>query len=230
MKYKELLAAAAGIALLSVNAAAYETVKSESLRIWFDDVTLLADGETVTTLTIYENDVQDYTAFNMALVVPEGIRIAKVKRGRDYVDDISLTERASSTHSIACNMLADGRTIKIISDSSMLDDFYHDDEAGDQVDALFTIGLIADKEMESGSYPVELWDVKFVLSTADASVPASLPVTGVFTVRGSQSSEESVTIESDKDSGNNYDLLGRKAPDSPEPGIYIRNGEKFIVK
>lgn len=179
----------------------------------------------------FENDIQNYSAFNMAFVVPKGIKIAKVKKGRDWVDDISLTARAASTHSIACNMLDDGETIKIISSTSMLDDFYPDDADGTPMNELFTLGLIAEKGMANGTYTVELWDVKFVLATADASVPASLPVLGTFTITGGMSSVERVEADGAADSGECYDLLGRKVANRPAaPGIYIRGGEKIVVK
>lgn len=213
-----------------LTASAYTTTTSETLRVWFDPITLVADGKTVTRLTVYENDVLDYSAFNMAFIVPKGIHIAMVKKGRDIVEDIELTERASSTHSIACNMLDDGTTIKVIADSSMLDDLYPDDEDGNQLDALYTIGLIADPEMANGTYQVEMLDIKFVLATADACIPAIMPFYGTFTITGGQSTGIG-RVEAD---GNYekvyYDLMGRRVEGELTPGIYICNGEKVTVR
>lgn len=230
MKTKFICAAIA--ALLSAGtASAYKTTESESLKVWFEPVTLVADGTTVSRLVVCENDTLNYSAFNMAFFVPKGIHIVKVKKGRDLVEDIEMTARASSTHSIACNMLSDGTTIKVIADSSMLDDLYPDDEDGNPLDELYSIGLIADPDMVDGTYTVEMLDVKFVLSNADACVPAVQPIYGTFTITGGKTTGIDDTVnDPSADEGDYYDLLGRKVHGTPTSGIYLHNGEKVIVK
>ena len=83
--------------------------QSETLRVWLDSkVTFTADSSTVAYLKLYENDGdQQYTSFNMSLIVPKGIHVNKVKQGRNTVDDIFLSERATTTHTIACNLPSD---------------------------------------------------------------------------------------------------------------------------
>ena len=218
------------VAMMSGTASAYTTTKSETLKVWFDPVTLVADGTTVTKMTVYENDHLNYSAFNMAFIVPKGIHIAMVKKGRDLVEDIDLTARAAATHSIACNMLADGETIKVIADSSMLDDFYPDDEDGNPMDALYTIGLTADPDMEDGTYTVQMLDIKFVLATADACVPIEQPVLGTFTITGGVvTAIDEVECDTAEDEPY-YDLFGRIVNGTPAPGIYIHNGRNVAVK
>ncbi|WP_295731810.1 hypothetical protein [uncultured Muribaculum sp.] len=230
MKSK-LICAALTLLLSGGSAAAYKTTESESLNVWFEPVTLVADGTTVSRLVVCENDTIDYSAFNMAFFVPKGIHIVKVKKGRDWVEDIEMSARASSTHSIACNMLSDGTTIKVIADSSMLDDLYPDDEDGNKLDELYSIGLIADPDMVNGTYTVQMLDVKFVLSNADACVPAEQPIYGTFTITGGQTTGiDEVGNDRSSDDGDYYDLLGRKVHGVPAAGIYLHNGEKVIVK
>ena len=131
-----------------------QTFTSETLKVWMDDVTITADGETITYVTVYENDpAQAYIAFNMSLFVPEGIHVAKVKLGRETVDAIELTERATSTHDILCAMPF-ATEIRIISSSLQNLEYYPDDEDGNPMDALFKIGLIADPTMINGTYTV----------------------------------------------------------------------------
>lgn len=151
---------AVGLALAGGQASA-QNIQTESLRVWMDDITLTADGQTATRLTVYENDPErDYTAFNMSLVVPDGITVAKVKKGRVYVNSIELSERAAETHTISCNM-PEGTLIKIMCSSTQNDNLYPDDEDGKPLDELFTIDLIADPQMMNGVYKVTTEGVVF---------------------------------------------------------------------
>lgn len=66
------------------------------------------------------------------------------------MDDISLNvDRATKTYTIACNMPQDD-LIKVISYSTLNQDYYPDDIDGNPVDEIFTIGLIADPTMLTG--------------------------------------------------------------------------------
>ena len=145
------------LALISARANA-----QSALEVWMDQsMEVTADGTTVTYLTFYQKDPNiNYIAFNMAITVPKGIHIHQKKVGRDYVNDIELSIRATTTHTIACNM-PDENTIKIISTSSELQEFYPDDEEGNLYDPLFTIGLVGDNTMYNGTYPIEMWDFVF---------------------------------------------------------------------
>lgn len=217
--------------LAPMAAQAYTTLPSETLKVWADPISIVADGSTISTLTICENDTCNYTAFNMAFIVPEGITIAKVKAGRDWVEDCKLTERASSTHVITCGQ-PNATTIKVISDSSTLADFYPDDEEGNPMDELFTIGLIASKDMKPGEYQVQILDVKFVLENADAFVLPSEPLYTTITVKASTSGIEDAEVVREDDSW--YDLSGRPVnveptTGRPTPGIYIHAGVKVVV-
>ena len=168
--------------MLALLTAVQASAQTETLKVWMDDVTMTADGKTVTRLYVMENDVVDYTAFSLSLIVPKGVTIAKVKSGRNTVNDIRLTERLND-HTISCNMLSDGRTIKIISSSPSNSNFYPDDVDGNVMDSIFSIGLVADPAMVNGNYTIEIKDCKFVIQDATASQPqeaetASMKVTG----------------------------------------------------
>ena len=154
------------LALMGVQAMA----QTQRLKVWGHDFTMTADGKTSTHLTISENDVVNYTAFNMTIVVPEGISVAQVNSGRLYVNDIQINpDRDSGGHTISCNM-PDKKTIKIIAYSTDLYEFYPEDIDGNPVDELFTIGLIAAPTMINGDYDIQIIDCKFVPVEGDASV------------------------------------------------------------
>ena len=157
--------------------------QTSNLKVWMDDVSVTADGSAVTRLYVYENDVVNYAAFNLNLIVPEGISIAQVKSGRNMVNDIRLTERLAD-HTISCNMIEDGRTIKVIATSPSNSDFYPDDVDGNVMDSIFSIGLIADPSMFNGEYEITIEACKFVLADGNANSPGT--VTATMTVTGGQ--------------------------------------------
>ncbi|MBD5289422.1 MAG: hypothetical protein HDS26_01905 [Bacteroides sp.] len=210
-----------------LGASAYTTEPSESLEVWIGDGIIENDGTSIATLTVYEKDNVDYTAFNMAIVVPEGITVAKVKQGREWVDDIHLTDRASATHNITCNM-PDSNTIKIISSSPSLSPYYPTTEDGVDPYALFTIGLVASPTLAPGDYKLELCDVKFVLESGDAFVLPEEPLTFTLKVEGDPVGINE--IDSDEREETLYDLQGRPLKEVSGEEIVIRNGQKIIRK
>lgn len=141
--------------------------QSSKLQVWTDaEMKFTADGKTVTYMTVYEkNPDVDYTAFNMEFTLPRGFRINLVKKGRDWVKDINLSVRASSTHTINCNM-PDPTLLKIISTSSQNENYYPDDEDGNECTELFTIGLVADPETYNGTYAIQMDGARFVKKDA----------------------------------------------------------------
>lgn len=148
---------------------------SNTLEVWMDEVhNVIADGTTVTKVTVYQKDPNfNYTTFNMTLTIPKGMSIHKVKSGRDYVNDIELSVRATNTHTIACNMPED-RTVRIICMSSELQDLYPDDEDGNEYYPLFTIGFVADPSTYNGKYQIELTGCRFVHNDGENLTPADL--------------------------------------------------------
>ena len=141
--------------------------QSSKLQVWTDaEMKFTADGKTVTYMTVYEkNPDVDYTAFNMEFTLPRGFRINLVKKGREWVKDIKLSVRASSTHTINCNM-PDPTLLKIISTSSQNENYYPDDEDGNECTELFTIGLVADPETYNGTYAIQMDGARFVKKDA----------------------------------------------------------------
>lgn len=229
MKRINTIIVALSMSFSATNAMAYTTEPSETLKVWADPITLVADGKTITNMYVCESDVYDYTAFNMAFNVPEGITIAKIKQGRETVDDCFLTERATSTHVITCGQPSPTQ-IKVISDSSQLQNFYPDDEDGNVMDELFYIGLIASPDMEAGEYTVEIFDVKFVLENANAFVLPQEPLYTTFTIVNEPSGVEDVLLHEDISTDEWYDLYGRKIDKPTIPGVYICNGNKVVVE
>lgn len=171
------------ICLLLALFTAQAQAQTETLEVWGHDFTMTADGSTITHLTISERDVVDYTGFSLTIVVPKGIHIAQVRSGREYVNDIALNvDRATTTHTIACNM-PEEEAIKVIAYSSQNQNFYPDDIDGNPVTDIFTIGLVADPTMVNGVYEVSIIDCKFAQAPSGASKPQA-PVTMQMTVTG----------------------------------------------
>lgn len=207
-----------------------QTTESETLKVWFDDFTINADGEQVAYLKVYENDNIDYTAFNMTFHVPAGLKIHQVKAGRETVNDITLSGRAAATHSISCALWEDGTTLRVISTSTQNDNFYPDDEDGNPLDLIYTIGLVADPTMPSGTYPIEMTGIKFVIKNGDACVPVDDHVYGEVTVENDNISTGISEIEATAVDGPCYDLSGRRVT-NPQPGtIVVFRGHKVMVR
>lgn len=226
---KKIATMALGLLMMSGVANAYTTTSSETLNVWFDNFTIENNGTNVAYLKVYENDNLDYSAFNMTFIIPNGLKVNKIKQGRDTVNDIVMSARASSTHSISCNILPDGTTLKVIGDSSTNADLYRDDEDGNPLDELYTIGLIADETLQPGEYQIEMTGIKFVLADGNACVPANDHVYATLVVTGVQTSIEEISGESLQ--GKCYDIYGRLIQGQPQKGsIVICNGKKILVK
>ena len=217
------------VVLAVFSAKAYTTSDSETLTVWYELPTFVADGETVNYIKVYENDGDNvYSAFNMHFVLPEGLRVNQIKQGREMVNDITLSDRAASTHSISCNM-PNATTLKIICTSSANDNLYNTDLEDQPLDLLFTVGLIAEPEMTPGSYEIYLDGIKFVFKTGDACVPANEPVYGTMEVSGTSGIEN---VDGDRIGLDDcYDLQGRKVDSSRVHGkVVISKGGKFLLK
>ena len=162
--------------------------QAQNLKVWVGDAVMLADGETVTTLTVCQTDPTDnqYVAFQMKMNVPKGIHIAQKKQGRVYVDDLTLNaERFEGLgHSLSGNMPDETTIVLSCADMSNAA-FYPDDAEGNTVEELFTIGLIADNTMTNGVYTISLSGVDFIHSDGSSNSPED-DVNFKLTVTGGQ--------------------------------------------
>ena len=186
MKGKTILLAT-GFALIAGRTDG-QNIQTSALRVWMDDITITADGQTATRLTVYENDTErDYTAFNMSILLPEGVTVAQVKKGRVMVNSIELSVRAAETHNISCNMESP-TLLKVMCSSTQNDNLYPDDEDGNLVDELFYVDLIADPSMMNGTYSVQTEGVVFAHNqnnVVTGYVPDPLP-SFTLTITGGQ--------------------------------------------
>lgn len=228
---KKLISFLSFVACVIFSANAYTTTESAALRVWAEIPEIIADGKTVNYIKVYEHDDNDllYSAYNMEFDLPEGFSINKVKQGRDMVDDIVMSERAHTTHTISCNIV-NGTNLRIIAYSSLNNDLYNDDEDGNPLDELFTIGLIADPEMKTGEYQVKFFGIKFVLNNGDACTPAAQPMYYDMKVTNTSSAKE-LTIE-DITQEDCWDINGNLLNKSLiRPGmIIVYQGRKVLVK
>ncbi len=178
------------LVLFSAQALAKATTEN-TLSVWMDQkVELTADGKTVTRLTVYEYDPNiNYLAFNMALSVPKGVKVYQRKEGRKYVNDITLNPDRTYDHTISCGMPNDF-TIKIMGYSLTNSELFPDNEDGEIVKELFSIGLIADDTAINGTYKVEMWDVNFSILDEDKQHAKGYGIDHIeysdFTITGGQ--------------------------------------------
>lgn len=230
MKMKFILASLCTLISMGVSAD-YTTTESETLQVWYTNpIEFVADNTSVTYLTVYQHDEIDYSAFNMYFVLPEGLRVNKIKMGRDYIDDITLSERASYTHSIACNIV-DGTQLKIFCDSNDNSDLYNTDENSNPLDELFTVGLVAAENMQPGEYPIYLTDIKFAMNDGNACIPSDMPVYGTLKVVSPISEGINNVGEDAQNDGAYFNLQGIKVNvERCKDQILIHNGKKIHLK
>ncbi len=155
------------LALIAVQATAQES----NLQLWMDKTaTVTADGTTVTYFTVSQYDPDhNYLGFNMELALPPGFKINQVKSGREYKNDIALSVRATSTHTISCNM-PDTRTLKIACISTQNHELYPDDEYGNIHYPLFTVGVVAEPSTINGVYDVEMSGISFTWRNTEGAL------------------------------------------------------------
>lgn len=198
--------------------------QSKTLKVWLDSyMTLTADSTTVTYLKVYQSDaVEEYTSFNMSIVVPQGVKIHRVGNGNDIV----LSERGAASHVIACNMPSD--TLLKVACASM-----QNESMATAPTELFTIGLIAEKTMVNGDYVVRMPASGLVFNSklGDTYVSSSIQddATCLLTIEGGLDS--SIPTDTQNSASGIYDLQGRKVnrADGGE-GVYIEDGRKVLKK
>lgn len=230
-KLKSMIMAAT--MLLPLTTMAYETIRTEKLHVWYELPVIVADGQTVNYLKVYEHDDDDsnFTAFNMYFILPEGFSIHQVKSGRGTKNDITLSERFDESHSIGCNMAAPTQ-LKVACTSNANDIFYNTDLDGQPMDLIYTIGLIADPSLATGDYQVYMEDIKFVFPNADARQPQEEPVYYNMKVEGNGPITAIEQVESDElDPDDCYDLHGLRIDPAKAHGmIVVSKGRKLYVK
>lgn len=166
----------------------------QTVKTWMSSPTMVADGKTVTYLTVYQTtDDEDelYRSFEIHMTVPEGIGIAQRKEGRKMVDDISLNAIRFDglPQSLAVSMPNSTSITAVCVNTTNKETFYRDDEDGNIVEELFTIGLVADPNMVNGKYDIEMTGAKFELPTG-GGVTLTSPARSTMTITGGQGSAE----------------------------------------
>lgn len=145
--------------------AVIHAMASDNLKVWMNNPVMVADGKTVTYLTIYQTDVEDeYWNFEVHISLPAGVHIAQRKEGRKMVDDVTLNADRfeGMPHSIGVSMPDATSFVAICTNMTSKDPYYNDDADGNIVEELFTVGLVADEEMVNGTYDIGLEVAKFV--------------------------------------------------------------------
>lgn len=223
------------LGIMSMNIyAAFEVDHSDNLRVWAElPEVVVADGESVFYIKVYQHDDDDldYCGFNMEINLPEGVKLNQVKSGRSTVNDITLSERKHETHTIACN-IPEGEgpaNLRIIAYSSENANFYKDDEDGNLIDHLFTVGLIAPSTLAPGEYQIEQTGIKFSHKDATARVPAT-PSKYYTLLVDNPTAVERIRLE-ELDPDDCYDMLGRKVdPSKVHKTIVVSKGHKYIIR
>lgn len=229
-KIKSILMAVAMLMSFSMKG---ENIKSESLHVWFELPTIVADGETVNYLKVYEREDNDmrFTGFNMYFIFPEGVKINQVKSGREMKNDIALNpDRTTGTHSISCRF-ADKNQLNVISNSSENALLYNTDEDGNSAELLYTIGLIFDPSVNAGTYQIIMNDIVFGVKDATGYEPANMPVYYDMVVSDHVTSGIEEILADEMDATECYNLMGvRIDPKKAYNQIVIYKGRKVYVK
>ena len=195
--------------------------QSKTLKVWLDSyMTLTADSTTVTYLKMYQSDaVEEYTSFNMSIVVPQGVKVHRIEAGNDIV----LSQRGAASHVIACNMPTD--TLLKVACASM-----QNENLATAPTELFTIGLIAEKTMVNGDYVVRMPADGLVFNGKLGGTYVSSAVQEDATCRLTIKGGVDVSISTSTTSGAKglYDMQGRKIVQPVEKGVYIENGHKVL--
>lgn len=161
------------------------------LKVWLSDPVMVADGKTVTYLTFYQTDSEDlYWMFELHAKLPKGIHIAKRIEGRKEVNDAKLNpiRFEGLPHVLGVNM-PDATTLNVTCvNSSSKDTYYRDDVDGNIIPELFTIGLIADPEMQNGTYEIEITKAIFLRADVTGNDLYS-PAKATMTITGGQGAE-----------------------------------------
>ena len=155
---------------------------ASNLKVRMSSPAIMNDGKTAAYLTIYQTDIIDeenkeydlYAQFQFRINVPSGITFAQKDVDGEMVNDITLNAsrfRGTSSFFTLSSEQIDGRLSIISANTSKDKTYYQTDAEGNVIEELLTIGLIADKTMETGSYEISLSEVKFVHLDASANVP-----------------------------------------------------------
>ena len=113
----------------------------------------------------------------------------------------------------------------------MNQDLFNDDEQGNPLDEIWTIGLVADPAMENGDYIVTMPADGLIFNMKQGGTYVSSrikeDVKCVFTItEGTITAIRKLPINTEKDAI--YDLVGRKVKTPVRKGIYIVNGKKVL--
>lgn len=203
--------------------------QSQALKVWMDShVTLTADSATVTYLKVYQSDgVEEYTSFNMSIIVPQGVKVRCAATG----NDIALSQRGTASHVIACNIPAD-TLLKVACVSMQNENLSNRDAMGAAATELFSIGLIAEKQMVNGDYVVRMpaGGLVFNGKLGDTYVSSRIQedATCRLTIEGGLDNSISATAKSSAHGV--YDLQGRKIDRvDGQDGVYIEEGRKVLI-
>jgi hypothetical protein len=145
--------------------------------LYIDDVSI-KPGETKDLSVKLKNDV-DITAFQCDLYLPTGISVVQTfdSNINKNTNDIALTDRKQSTHSLSSNVQSDG-AMRIVAFSSKNEAFSGNDGA------LFTIKIKADDNIAIGKYTIRLANVELTTFSGWSTIPATMPAHDV-TITGS---------------------------------------------
>ena len=145
----------------------YEVTTDNTLS--FKDVTAYV-GDTV-SFTICMNNVDEITAFQMDLCLPEGIQLISDESG-DVV--IETSDRVSNKHSLVCNQLEDG-SYRFICYSTNNNVFAGNDGE------LFSVTLSICDDVENGSYEIKAYNIELSDKTGKAYMGQD--INGLVTVK-----------------------------------------------
>ena len=207
-----------GLLLFSLTAAAQTTV-SDALQVTTDSLKVGADGMTVGTLHISLSDTCRYTAFNLSLQLPRGLRVVQTEG--QY--QVALSARDSATHRVAANALTEENLFKVLV-AAPENKVLATGQEGGPTD-LLSIDFVAE-DMVAGIHEILLSGIKFVCPDGRAYVPVEEELKTVVEVMDLSGIGG---VAADEDSDIYYDMSGRRVL-HPQRGVYIKNNKKVWIQ
>lgn len=195
-----------------------------------NDVVVKNDGATAAKISFDLPLTDEFTAFQFVIEVPEGIKINKVKSGRQTIDDLTLDPARFEglNHTINANLVVEGgqSLIKIACTSGNNSNFYNDDEDGNQITHLFDLGIVADASMTEGDYTLKFRANECKVISTDKTKTVAFPeYTSKLTI-GAPTGINGLEAENGAEVVA-YDMAGRRV-NAAAKGVKVINGKKVI--
>lgn len=204
----------AAVAMTAISILAQVTTDDEYFHV--PDVQIGADGKGIVEVWLNTPN-EDVTEFQMDIYLPEGFTITKNRAG-NYIFTFNTEDDVTVDHSMASGYHENGNFYRIVGLTMSQSAFLPGDHK------FFWFTIVAPVNFEQ---PAEASLRKVLIARDDE--PYKGPINFTILPYNTVTGINDVTADTDQSEMPVYDLQGRKVGQPLAPGIYISNGQKFIV-